>query len=216
MCGVFLATTFPSPPPPEPPLTLLQWAGVAWFAVPVAMVFTLVWVTSGRRRVTRPLLKLTFNLTAIVSLALFAGTGGLYASGYEGAISGWPQRPITGIRLAASAGNGRLYFGVMTPPGHTARVMRVRSGFGYADVAAATEMPGGFEYVGVIRELIAPMWAVLALSIVTPAAWFVRTMQSGRARKLGLCASCGYDLRATPDRCPECGAIASHASTQAH
>jgi len=54
----------------------------------------------------------------------------------------------------------------------------------------------------------APDWSLAGLFGVLPFIYFRRMRRRRRMRERqlsGQCIACGYDLRATPDRCPECG-----------
>ena len=62
---------------------------------------------------------------------------------------------------------------------------------------------------------VVPLWflalifgGVVLLGFFGPTrvAAVVGRRRSGRVRR-GLCAACGYDMRATPERCPECGEV---------
>jgi hypothetical protein len=72
----------------------------------------------------------------------------------------------------------------------------------------------GFQYAsvgdGVIRFLRIPYWALVLVTAFLPGlrlAGAFRTPNRRRKGAGGVCARCGYDLRATPDRCPECGTV---------
>ena len=56
-------------------------------------------------------------------------------------------------------------------------------------------------------EFAVPLWFLSVVTAIFPA-WRVISFIRRRNRKLpGQCRACGYDLRATPDRCPECGTV---------
>jgi hypothetical protein len=57
------------------------------------------------------------------------------------------------------------------------------------------------------RFVNVPYWFI-ALAVAAPPVVAVRRFRARRRReRRGHCEVCGYDLRATPDRCPECGAV---------
>jgi hypothetical protein len=59
-----------------------------------------------------------------------------------------------------------------------------------------------------------PLWNISAiLLLVAPVPplrrfeAFLKRAIAAKRHQIGFCASCGYDLRATRDRCPECGLV---------
>ena len=61
---------------------------------------------------------------------------------------------------------------------------------------------------GVSDVIVIPLWVIALLALIAGAGAAIvirRSLKSRRLQRVGRCSVCGYDLRASPDRCPECG-----------
>jgi hypothetical protein len=170
-----------------------------------------------RRGLLRPWL---FNIAAAASLLLCVLAVALWLGSY------WLQptliwtEPLRLFGVGVSRGSfflddgrqGPGDSGRFTGPAGAAFVF-VRSPAAFTTPNALTrEWRGlGFEYLErspptTFRRVLIPCWPLALAFAIAPALWYRRRgiarERSGEYR----CSTCGYDLRATPDRCPECGA----------
>ena len=95
-------------------------------------------------------------------------------------------------------------------------VKRERWGFGYVDEHVPAD-PGGPQQstnppsmappspAASHLVLVAPLWLAVCLSVLPPTRIAVRGLRRWRRWRAGCCLRCGYDLRESQIRCPECG-----------
>ena len=157
--------------------------------------------------------------TALALAWLVGGTDG-YAVAWFGP-GGWPV-----LLVAGRAGVGGLVSTLPVAPRRAGRFLASAvdlNGFeqGLAtllDNASFVRQSHGCTFTGALRTagsrwlaVGVPGWAALlpaGVVMVAATIRFVQWTRRYRRRRTGMCPSCGYDLRATPGRCPECGLLA--------
>jgi hypothetical protein len=73
--------------------------------------------------------------------------------------------------------------------------MHQAAGFGWdAAIGPASGLP----------RAVIPDWFLFVVAMAPAVGWFLERRRLKRTKLLGICLICGYDLRATPERCPEC------------
>jgi hypothetical protein len=163
-----------------------------------------------------------FNLAAAVSLGMMLASVAMWMWTYRigRAIDFNGDYTVDGMHDALHVGahRGWLKLTRLADLGseypQAARTIHLESYWSDATTAASAAHVGVFYLDS--RHLVTGWWSVgvqfWLLAILTgvfPLFWFVRYWRNRTRLSGGRCAHCGYDLRATPERCPECGTAAA-------
>jgi hypothetical protein len=158
--------------------------------------------------VTRRLL----NLLTLLSLSLCVAVAGLWVRSCWRYDSIYVRHGGTLMGYVAARGQMELNWspGVSAPGGAGRRTGPLptgsRPGAGLWRFAAGRHRywPGGQAAPATNYHVSLPHWCAAALFASLPACRLIASKRRRATR--GTCPTCGYDLRAHPDRCPECGA----------
>ena len=143
------------------------------------------------------MLRHLFNSLCIVSLIVCIATATL--SGH----SRWHHRiGYQSDRCVAVFYDGVFFFRYGT--GQCDDIVRTSWTWQIPYAYFGTEGGAGWRHYG---ATVCDGW-LLATTAMLPVGWGVARRYGGRRRSRidrNVCLNCGYDLRASPDRCPECG-----------
>ena len=169
------------------------------------------------------------NLLTALSLLACVAVAGLWVRSHWAEDQGyWTTSPTRRLGFASSSGHVKVWHQTLLRPTadsygapggrfHTDRASRelqpdvpgdATTGWNPLGLGAWSRVHGQRRYHS--RGVLLPYWLPLALFAIAPAHWLWRLpARRARSARSGLCARCGYDLRASPDRCPECGTVAA-------
>jgi hypothetical protein len=167
-----------------------------------------------------------FNVLTVVSAVLCVATAALWVASFSRAFEiGYRPSPTRLWYLNCSAGQMFIVrrTGPLTPgPGSPQQGRFTWLTYPHPPLGPTNRHTAfsflGFEMhsrmVSASANLVAviwPCWAVVLSTLLLPARWLQLRWIARRKRIAGMCMNCGYDLRATPERCPECGSVQQRA-----
>ena len=105
----------------------------------------------------------------------------------------WVKRPVRERSETHREGPWREQQPLITQP----QTALNRLGFFYGRTVRSDHVMSGLTF---------PYWCVSVACALRPALWLIGAARRKHRARPNVCSACGYDLRATPGRCPECGA----------
>jgi hypothetical protein len=174
----------------------------------------------------RHLTRLLLTFCSAAALLLCVAVFGLWVRSYWAQDEFVKVRPGRNVVLASS--RGQIGLGIALWRQTRGGSYSMFSIYSPKDLAKQFGMRGSREFAGFMLtrtppdkrlgmrhyNVILPHWFVAGAALVLPSLLWIRAWWVPRRRRVrGLCEKCGYDLRASPERCPECGAAGVKATS---